>query len=62
MVKRLKYDLKDVDEVERMREIRRQLQERYPTTDEFDRWLIGLQRQHDRRVKQRKKKAARVAS
>ena len=43
------YELQDVDEVARMREVRRELEEAHPSVDEFDKWLTRLQNQYDRR-------------
>ena len=42
------YELSDSDEVERMRQVRREQEERFASVTEYFDWLAGLQRQHDR--------------
>lgn len=50
MLKQQFYSLEDIDEVERMRQVRRDLEQQFPSSDKFFDWLEKLQRQHDERV------------
>lgn len=47
------YELSDVDEVERMRQVRRHQEEQFDSAEAYFDWMTGLQRQHDRRKKAR---------
>lgn len=64
MIKQQFYNLEDVDEVERMRQVRRDLEQQFPSSDAFFSWLEKLQRQHDRRVasKQRQRRKQKQAT
>ena len=48
------YELQGVDEVARMREVRREPEAAHPTVEEFNKWLTRLQKQHDRRQNRRR--------
>jgi hypothetical protein len=55
MTKRQHYELQDIDEVERLRQVRRDFEQQFKTLGAYFDELTKLQKQHDRRVRREKK-------
>lgn len=56
MSKSRHYELTDVDEVERMRQVRRDLEAQFESPQEFFDWMEELQRRHDERAEAKRKR------
>jgi hypothetical protein len=50
-----RYGKEDLDDVERMRQVRREIEKECKTVDGFFQWLRRIQLQHDRRRRQSRK-------